>query len=168
MFREKDFFSDGRAIALTANLALAHQCIEYTHYLDFSKMKNSNLFTAALNALTQKGCPSDLAQEAAFIVANDDPYEPDLGRTPEQQQIIREALPYLQTGIYDQFETIDSTPNPLTHGQFLGNFGGELPDETIFRLGYGDSTALNDITDDATRQQASNIFTRLEELGAWS
>ncbi|UKP01568.1 hypothetical protein [Nostoc sp. UHCC 0870] len=130
-------------------------------------MNNENLFTAALNALTNNGCPSDLAQEAAQIVANDDPYQPDLGRTPEQQQIIREALPYLQSGIYDQFETIDSTPNPLTHGQFLGNFGSELPDETIWRLAEGDSTALNDITDDATRDKANNIFTRLEELGAW-
>ncbi|MBD2255521.1 hypothetical protein [Nostoc parmelioides] len=93
-------------------------------------MNNENLFTAALNALTNNGCPSDLAQEAAYIVANDDPYQPDLGRTPEQQQIIQETLPYLQSGIYDQFET-------------------------------------NDITDDATRDKANNIFTRLEELGAW-
>ncbi len=130
-------------------------------------MNNENLFTAALNALTNNGCPVELAQEAASIVANDDPYQPDLGRTLEQQQIIREALPYLQSRIYDQFETIDSTPNPLTHGQFLGNFGAELPDETIWRLGEGDSTALNDITDDATRDKANNIFTRLEELGAW-
>ncbi|BAY95672.1 MULTISPECIES: hypothetical protein [unclassified Tolypothrix] len=130
-------------------------------------MNNSNLFFAALNALTNNGCPRELAQSAAEIVANDDPFLPNLGRTPEQQQIIQETLPYLQSGIYDQFETIDETPNPLTHGQFLGNFGSELPDETIFRLAEGDSTALNDITDHATRDKANNIFTRLEELGAW-
>ncbi|MBE9087477.1 hypothetical protein IQ278_36235 [Tolypothrix sp. LEGE 11397] len=131
-------------------------------------MNNENLFTAALNALTLHGCPRELAQEAAEIVANDDPFLPNLGRTPEQQQIIQETLPYLQSGgIYDQFETIDETPNPLTHGQFLGNFGSELPDETIWRLAEGDSTALNDITDHATRDKANNIFTRLEELGAW-
>jgi hypothetical protein len=130
-------------------------------------MNNENLFTAALNALTLHGCPTELAQSAAEIVANDDPYQPNLGRTPEQQQIIQETLPYLQSGIYDQFETIDETPNPLTHGQFLGNFGSELPEETIWRLGEGDSTALNDIANDATRDKANNIFTRLEELGAW-
>jgi hypothetical protein len=130
-------------------------------------MNNENLFFAALKALTNNGCPTELAQSAAFIVANDDPLQPDLGRTPEQQQIIQETLPYLQSGIYDQFETIDSTPNPLAHGQFLGNFGGELPEETIWRLGEGDETALNDIADDATRLQASNIFTRLQQLGAW-
>ena len=130
-------------------------------------MNNSNLFSEALNALTNNGCPLDLAQSAASIVANDDPFQPDLGRTPQQQQIIQEALPYLQTGIYDQFQTIDETPNPLTHGQFLGNFGSELPDETIWRLAEGDMTALNDITDDATKDRASSIFTRLNELGAW-
>ncbi|MBW4565565.1 MAG: hypothetical protein KME32_31685 [Mojavia pulchra JT2-VF2] len=130
-------------------------------------MNNSNLFYEALNALTNNGCPSELAQSAAFIVANDDPFQPDLGRTPQQQQIIQEALPYLPTGIYDQFQTIDETPNPLTHGQFLGNFGGELPDETIWRLAEGDMTALNDITDDATKDRASSIFTRLNDLGAW-
>lgn len=130
-------------------------------------MNNSNLFSEALNALTNNGCPLELAQSAASIVANDDPFQPDLGRTPQQQQIIQEALPYLQTGIYDQFPTIDETPNPLTHGQFLGNFGSELPDETIWRLAEGDMTALSDITDEATLDRASSIFTRLNELGAW-
>jgi hypothetical protein len=136
--------------------------------LDFNVMSNDNLFTAAINALTNNGCPTELAQLAASIVANDDPYLPDLGRTPQEQQIILEVLPYLQSnGIYDQFQTIDETPNPLTHGQFLGNFGGELPDETIWKLAEGDSTALNDIDLLAARDRATNIFTRLEELGAW-
>jgi hypothetical protein len=131
-------------------------------------MNNENLFIAALNALTNNGCPTDLAQRAAEIVANDDPFLPDLGRTQQQQLLIQEALPYLQSGgIYDQFQTIDETPNPLTHGQFLGNFGQELPDETIWRLAQGDKTALNEIADDATRDKACNIFTRLEQLGAW-
>ncbi|QLE59916.1 hypothetical protein FD725_31055 (plasmid) [Nostoc sp. TCL26-01] len=129
---------------------------------------SDNIFSVTLNALTNNGCPEELAQSAAFIVANDDPFQPDLGRTPQQQQIIQEALPYLQSeGIYDQFQTIDETPNPLTHGQFLGNFGGELPDETIWRLAQGDETALSDIADGATKQQASDIFNRLKELGAW-
>jgi len=130
-------------------------------------MSNENLFTAALNALTNSGCPTELAQLAASIVANDDPSLPNLGRTPLQQQIIQETLPYLQSGIYDQFQTIDETPNPLTHGQFLGNFGGELPDETIWRLAQGEETALNDISDHARIDRASDIFTRLNELGAW-
>ncbi len=130
-------------------------------------MSNENLFTAAINALTNNGCPTELAQLAAEIVANDDPFLADLGRTPEQKQIIQETLPYLQSGIYDQFQTIDETPNPLTHGQFLANFGYELPDETIWRLAQGEETALNDIDDPAIRDRASTIFSRLEELGAW-
>jgi hypothetical protein len=130
-------------------------------------MSNDNLFIAAINALTNNGCPTELAQLAAEIVANDDPFLPNLGRTPQEQQIIQETLPYLQSGIYDQFQTIDETPNPLTHGQFLGNFGGELPDETIWRLAQGEETALNDIDDHATRDRATSIFTRLGELGAW-
>jgi hypothetical protein len=131
-------------------------------------MSNDNLFTAALNALTNSECPTELAQLAAEIVANDDPFLPNLGRTTEQQQIIQETLPYLQSsGVYDQFQTIDETPNPLTHGQFLGNFGGELPDETIWRLAQGEETALNDIDDYATQDRATSIFTRLKELGAW-
>ncbi|ALF52803.1 hypothetical protein ACX27_07910 [Nostoc piscinale CENA21] len=130
-------------------------------------MNNENLFYEAFHALTNNGCPLELAQSAAEIVSNDDPFQPDLGRTLQQQQITQEALPYLQTGIYDQFQTIDETPNPLTHGQFLGNFGGELPDETIWKLAEGDMTALNDITDDAARGRANNIFTRFEQLGAW-
>ncbi|BAY42188.1 hypothetical protein NIES2111_65840 (plasmid) [Nostoc sp. NIES-2111] len=130
---------------------------------------SDNIFSVTLNALIINGCPEELAQSAAFIVANDDPLQADLGRTPEQQLLIQEALPYLQSGgIYDQFETIDSTPNPLTHGQFLGNFGGELPDETIWRLAQGDETALSDIADGGTKQQAIDIFNRLKELGAWA
>jgi hypothetical protein len=148
-------------------IAIAHQCIGYIHYLDFNVMSNDNLFIAAINALTNNGCPTELAQLAAEIVANDDPFLPNLGRTTEQQQIIQETLPYLQSGIYDQFQTIDETPNPLTHGQFLGNFGGELPDETIWRLAQGDKTALDDISDEAAQERATNIFSRFEQLGAW-
>lgn len=118
-----------KAIALLTPISNANRQLIASgiNIKDLSKMSD-NIFSVALNALTNNGCPEGLAQSAAFIVANDDPFQPDLGRTPEQQQIIQEALPYLQSGgIYDQFETIDSTPNPLTHGQFLGNFGGELP-----------------------------------------
>lgn len=73
---------------------------------------SDNIFFAALNALTNNGYAPELAHSAASIVANDDPSKPNLGRTPEDQQIIQETLPYLQnetwdsTGAYDSYQTI--------------------------------------------------------------
>lgn len=43
------------------------------------------------NALISQGVDSDLADQAAEILANDDANKPNLGRTPEQQQIINQA-----------------------------------------------------------------------------
>jgi hypothetical protein len=59
-------------------------------------MKNQSLYSAAVEALTSRGCPTDLAKKAATVVANDDPVKPNLGRTQSDQEVIQEALPYLQ------------------------------------------------------------------------
>ncbi|MBD2451862.1 hypothetical protein H6G76_33030 [Nostoc sp. FACHB-152] len=58
-------------------------------------MKNQGLYDATIQALTDRGCPEDLAKSAATVVANDDSSKPDLGRTGEDQKVIQEALPYL-------------------------------------------------------------------------
>ena len=59
-------------------------------------VQNQGLHDATVQALTDRGCPTDLAKSAATVVANDDATKPDLGRTKEDQKVIQEALPYLQ------------------------------------------------------------------------
>lgn len=72
------------------------------------------------------------------------------------------------TSPYDFFTDIGDTPNPLSHGQFLGNFGGEIEDSWVtWRLGQGDRSALDDIEDDTARERATSIFDRLDSMGCW-
>ncbi|MBC1238647.1 MULTISPECIES: hypothetical protein [Nostoc] len=59
-------------------------------------MKNQGLYNATVQALTDRGCPKDLAESAATVVANDDSSKPNLGRTQQDQKVIQETLPYLQ------------------------------------------------------------------------
>jgi len=59
-------------------------------------VQNQGLHDATVQALTDKGCPEELAKQAAKVVANDDATKPDLGRTREDQEVIKSALPYLQ------------------------------------------------------------------------
>jgi hypothetical protein len=59
-------------------------------------VKNQGLYSAALTELTQRGCPEELAESAATVVANDDATKTDLGRTGKDQKVIQETLPYLQ------------------------------------------------------------------------
>jgi len=68
---------------------------------------------------------------------------------------------------YNGFTTINETPNPLSHGQFLGNFAGEVEPETIWRLGEGDETALDEISNPVTRERAKTIFDRIDGMGYW-
>jgi len=69
---------------------------------------------------------------------------------------------------YNGFVSIDETPNPLSHGQFLGNFAGIVEPETIWRLGEGDETALDEISNPATRERAKSIFNRIDGIGYWN
>lgn len=59
-------------------------------------MNNPNLYRASLEALQAAGCPQDLAAKASKIVANDNPQQANLGRTPEETQTVNEAAKYLQ------------------------------------------------------------------------
>ncbi|MCC5640987.1 hypothetical protein LC593_35200 [Nostoc sp. CHAB 5844] len=58
--------------------------------------RNQRLYTATVQALTDRGCPEDLANQAASVVANDDSGKPNLGRTEADQAVVKQALPYLQ------------------------------------------------------------------------
>ncbi|MBD2451978.1 hypothetical protein H6G76_33660 [Nostoc sp. FACHB-152] len=59
-------------------------------------VQNQGLYSAALTELNQRGCPEELAKQAAIVVANDDSSKPDLGRNRQDQKVIQEALPYLR------------------------------------------------------------------------
>ncbi|MCV3215109.1 hypothetical protein OGM63_16580 [Plectonema radiosum NIES-515] len=63
-----------------------------------SKPFHLNLWGATLKACEERNVPSDLAEKAAVIIASDDAGQPNLGRTPEDQEIIKQVLPYLQSG----------------------------------------------------------------------
>jgi hypothetical protein len=47
--------------------------------------------------LIQNGVPEKLAESASLVVSNDDPTKPNLGRTPEEQSIVREAVQHLNS-----------------------------------------------------------------------
>ncbi|BAY15720.1 hypothetical protein NIES21_15390 [Anabaenopsis circularis NIES-21] len=51
-----------------------------------------NLYDASLKALTEGGVPEELAIKASQVVANDDASRFDLGRSPEDQHIVNQAM----------------------------------------------------------------------------
>ncbi|NDJ20997.1 hypothetical protein GS682_04920 [Nostoc sp. B(2019)] len=59
-------------------------------------MDNPRLYKASLEALTTANCPKKLAEKVSKIVANDEGGQPNLGRTPEETEAVREAAKYLQ------------------------------------------------------------------------
>jgi hypothetical protein len=63
-----------------------------------SKPFNQNLYNACRKACEGRGVPEDLTEKASMIIASDDAGTPNLGRTPEDQAIIKQVLPYLQSG----------------------------------------------------------------------
>ncbi|BAZ33757.1 hypothetical protein NIES4074_62710 (plasmid) [Cylindrospermum sp. NIES-4074] len=76
-------------------------------------MKNQNLYNAALEALTARGCPTDLAQKAAKIVANDHPNQNDLGRSKKDQRVINSVSPYLQNKQAQETPKVKTKPVSL-------------------------------------------------------
>ncbi|MBD2609595.1 hypothetical protein H6G81_35175 [Scytonema hofmannii FACHB-248] len=62
-----------------------------------SKPFNPNLYGATLRACEESGVPENLTYKAAVIIASDDAGKPDLGRTPEDQEVVKQVLPYLQS-----------------------------------------------------------------------
>lgn len=59
---------------------------------------NNELYQASLEALSNHGCPQDIAEKASVIVASDNPELPNWGRTTEDQEIINQAVTYLNGG----------------------------------------------------------------------
>lgn len=56
-------------------------------------MKNSSLYNASLiKELTEHGVPQELAETVSIIIACDEPGKPNMGRTPEDQEAVNEAL----------------------------------------------------------------------------
>ncbi|MGI2904900.1 hypothetical protein [Tolypothrix sp. VBCCA 56010] len=62
-----------------------------------SKHVDPNLYGATLRACEESGVREDLTYKAAVIIATDDAGAPNLGRTPSDQEIIKQVLPYLQS-----------------------------------------------------------------------
>ncbi|WP_017652553.1 hypothetical protein [Fortiea contorta] len=53
---------------------------------------NESLYQASLKALTEHGVPQELAEKASKVVAKDEPGIPHFGRSPEDQQVVNEAM----------------------------------------------------------------------------
>lgn len=51
-----------------------------------------NLYDASLKGLTENGVPQDVAEKASLVVASDEPGLPNLGRSPEDQAVVNEAM----------------------------------------------------------------------------
>jgi hypothetical protein len=62
-----------------------------------AKPLNSNLYRATVHACYDRGVPDDLTFAAARIIATDEAGKPDLGRSAEDQEIIKQVLPYLHS-----------------------------------------------------------------------
>jgi hypothetical protein len=63
-----------------------------------SKPFDQNLYNACRKACEERSVPEDLTEKASMIIASDEASKPDLGRTAEDQAIIKQVLPYLQSG----------------------------------------------------------------------
>jgi hypothetical protein len=59
---------------------------------------NENLYKASLKALTEAGVPIEIAVPASAVVAKDQAGLSDLGRTPQDQEDVREAMRYYHAG----------------------------------------------------------------------
>ncbi len=56
---------------------------------------DEELYNASLKALTQRGVPVSAAERASRVVANDQPQQPNLGRTDQDQQDVQDAMTWL-------------------------------------------------------------------------
>ncbi len=63
-----------------------------------SKPFNQNLYSSCRKACEERGVPEDLTEKASMIIASDEAGKPDLGRTDQDQAVIKQVLPYLQSG----------------------------------------------------------------------
>lgn len=56
---------------------------------------NNDLYEAALQAILAAGAPESVAENAARVVASDDPNLENFGRTDEDQEAVQHAWFYL-------------------------------------------------------------------------
>lgn len=59
---------------------------------DTSEAFHEGAWTVLLNS----GCPEPLAYKAATIIGRDNPYADNLGRSEQDQEIIKQTLSYIQ------------------------------------------------------------------------
>lgn len=53
---------------------------------------SQNLYDASLKGLVENGVPEDVAEKASLVVASDESGLPNLGRSPEDQAVVNEAM----------------------------------------------------------------------------
>jgi hypothetical protein len=53
---------------------------------------NQEQYESYLQQMTDKGIPVSAAKDAAFVIANDQTGEPNLGRTEQDQQKVGDAM----------------------------------------------------------------------------
>ena len=53
---------------------------------------NQEQYESYLQQMTDKGIPVSAAKDAAFVIANDSPGAPNLGRTEQDQQKVADAF----------------------------------------------------------------------------
>jgi hypothetical protein len=59
-------------------------------------MKNTEVLQAYQSALENAGVPENLAAQCAEIVKRDDPNKPNLGRSSEDQYLIRSSMEWMK------------------------------------------------------------------------
>ena len=57
-----------------------------------TKEFKENVYDASYKALTESGVDEDVADKASRVVASDDESKSDLGRTPEDQEAVNQAM----------------------------------------------------------------------------
>jgi hypothetical protein len=63
---------------------------------------NESLYQVSVTALTANGVPHEVAEKASAVVAKDDPEQPNLGRTTQDQQAVNEAMTYLNAKLEEE------------------------------------------------------------------
>lgn len=64
---------------------------------------NTELHQAYQSALLSAGVPAKLASECASVLVKDDPTQPDLGRSQQDQHLINSSMEWmLANGFFDE------------------------------------------------------------------
>ncbi len=63
---------------------------------------NEQLYQASVKALKDNGVPWEIAEAASAVVARDDTDKPNLGRTPEDQEVVNQAVTYLNARVEEE------------------------------------------------------------------